>query len=1092
MTTGKRLTSNLIIIMMLLVPAAYGQTAKEILHRSGVKGGLVVLADCGDYKAAQELAKAGPYIVHRLLRNSQDCIDDHNGLSNEHIYIGVWDGNSLPYRDGIVNILVANEPSINKAEIERVLAPGGVHLASKEVFTKPVPKEMDDWTHFLHSPDNNAVSRDILVGPPKGLQWWCGPINTRHHEFSSSFNAMVSAAGRVFYVQDEGSPKDIFLPAKWTLRARDGYNGVILWKRELNGWIDTMFGYKFEQPSFVARKLVAVGGEVFVPLRENGPISVLDAATGEIERTLEGTEGVYEMLLDGGTLYAVAMTAPASQVFAARRIPGGDRALLAVNPESGKILWKRTVPKVTQITLASGVDALYYHDGESVAAIKKADGLPLWKSEPVMTDKYFLGRTHPGPTLVYQDGKVFYSGGTRKMQALDAVGGKVLWTSEHLNSGHTSPEDIFVVNGHIWHAKLDAISSECGPYAVTDATTGEITQRFLSEIKDIHWFHSRCHRGKATVKYYLSSHTGIELMDMKTGEFDYNHWVRGACQYGIMPANGLIYAPPDPCACYETARLRGMVALTADNAFSDKMLGNEHRLFKGEAWEKRQGVSFESSASDWPAYRHDSQRSSSTPIEIPASPALAWKRQAGTAPTPPVAANGRVFVADQASGIVHAFDGATGADQWTFTPGGPVNSPPTWFEGFLYFGCADGQVYCLDAANGALAWRYLAAPANRHMVHDNQLESVWPVFGSVLIAKEPNSGKDAVWALAGRSMFLDGGLFLSLLDARTGERLAFHRYDDRNPLTGEDLQLTDSSIVQESTFRMPSSLNDILIENGGLYFLGTQGFTADGQRHSFDIPGVFTDATGQERRIAFRESNCLEMLLACARSDAHPRIYPTAGFLDGSGFNRNGWVFGSIAYTAGSKMFTGQILPYGHILCHDETKVFGFGRAAEDMLWRPAIRQRIFRSDKAPEVKTDEKADFKQKCGQLEKRVKTDWEIKAPIFVCAMLKTRSHLVCAGPPILLDTTEIEVNKLLNGTKLDEQTLDKLARQQAGFDGQLESQLLIFDAATGKEMHCVSAPSAPVFDGLAAANDKLYMALTDGSVVCFGQESQNPNE
>ena len=47
-----------------------------------------------------------------------------------------------------------------------------------------------------------------------------------------------------------------------------------------------------------------------------------------------------------------------------------------------------------------------------------------------------------------------------------------------------------------------------------------------------------------------------------------------------------------------------------------------------------------------------------------------------------------------------------------------------------------------------------------------QLESLWPVHGSVLIHD------DVVWCVAGRSNFLDGGLRMLRLDLASGRKLS--------------------------------------------------------------------------------------------------------------------------------------------------------------------------------------------------------------------------------------------------------------------------------------------------------------------------------
>ena len=62
----------------------------------------------------------------------------------------------------------------------------------------------------------------------------------------------------------------------------------------------------------------------------------------------------------------------------------------------------------------------------------------------------------------------------------------------------------------------------------------------------------------------------------------------------------------------------------------------------------------------------------------------------------------------------------------------------------LLFGCADGYIYCLTADDGRLVWRFRAAPEDRQMVAFEQVESVWPVHGAVLVRD------DVAYVTAGR------------------------------------------------------------------------------------------------------------------------------------------------------------------------------------------------------------------------------------------------------------------------------------------------------------------------------------------------------
>ena len=136
----------------------------------------------------------------------------------------------------------------------------------------------------------------------------------------------------------------------------------------------------------------------------------------------------------------------------------------------------------------------------------------------------------------------------------------------------------------------------------------------------------------------------------------------------------------------------------------------------------------------------------------------------------------------------------------------------------MLFGCCDGYVYCLRAADGALAWRFQAAPENRRMVAYEQVESVWPVPGSVLVQD------GVVYCVAGRSMFLDGGLRLLRLDANTGRKLSETVLDDRDPETGKNLQ------SKAKGMNMPVALPDILSCDGRYVYMRSLPFNLKGER----------------------------------------------------------------------------------------------------------------------------------------------------------------------------------------------------------------------------------------------------------------------
>ena len=77
---------------------------------------------------------------------------------------------------------------------------GGGAAAQWTKTVKPWPDDVDEWTHWLHGPDNNAVSTDRRVGISRSLQWIMPPLSGRHHNLLPSVSAMVSAGGRVYYM----------------------------------------------------------------------------------------------------------------------------------------------------------------------------------------------------------------------------------------------------------------------------------------------------------------------------------------------------------------------------------------------------------------------------------------------------------------------------------------------------------------------------------------------------------------------------------------------------------------------------------------------------------------------------------------------------------------------------------------------------------------------------------------------------------------------------------------------------------------------------------------------------------------------------
>ncbi len=856
----------------------------------------------------------------------------------------------LPLIAESVNLLVvAASGRYSAGEVDRILAPLGTAVVRDgggwRTITKPWPDELGQWTHYLGDASNNPVARDQRIAPPRHLQFQTGPRWSRHHDHMSSVSALVSANGRIFGIFDRGLYESPQLPPDWNLVARDAFNGALLWKRPIEKWHSALWPLK-SGPASLPRRLVAHGDAVYATLGIEAPVTAVDAASGRTLREYVGSEGAEEIVLQGNVLlvlvsrtredldadlevdpeegesrdHRTTYSPTMRRLWAGVRSPRwthADRALLAFDAASGRRLWK-VEGMVVPLTLAADSRNVYYHDNRKVVARRLADGQPQWTSPPVPVWQGLHGQGLQAwfaPSLVVYDGVVVVAGGEKMhmsyfgwgskdigedtMTAFSAETGEKLWTADHPYSGYNSPQDLLVARDQVWAGRTGK-GDVLGFYAGHHLRTGQMESHFPPTLKT-YWFHHRCYRAKATENYILSSRTGIEFIDLRTGEWTIHHWVRGACLYGIMPANGLVYAPPHPCACYSEALLKGLVALappTASRALPEP-LTPEERHQPGPAYDEP--VTDNSDADAWPTYRSDAGRSGAARTLLPLDLQPRWSTALGGQLTQPIVAGKRLFVAQTDRHAIHALDVRSGEPLWRFVAGGRVDSPPTYDRGRLLFGSADGYVYCLRASDGQSIWRFQPAPADRRMVVDDQVESCWPVHGSVLV-------QDGVATLvAGRSMYLDGGLRLCRLDAATGRLLSETVFDDRDPETGENLQRHVRGL------NMAVGLPDILSSDGERLYMRSQ---------VMDLKG---------NRLAVGTAN-----------SGHPHLFAPYGFTDDSWFHRTYWVYGD-RFRGGIGGFgDGRRFPAGRILAHNDSVVFGYGRKQEYFRWTSVLENQLF------------------------------------------------------------------------------------------------------------------------------------------------------
>lgn len=1085
--------------------------ARQILEATGVRGGLIVHLGCGDGKLTAALQPNPTSLVHGLDADAVKVEAARRHIQSLGLYgkvsADLCTGERLPYIDNLVNLLVVESPGqVSREEMMRVLAPGGVaYVKSASQWTKlvkPRPAAIDEWTHYLHDPSNNAVAHDAAVGPPRRLQWVSDPAWSRHHDHMASMSALVSSQGRIFYIMDEGPREAILLPSQWSLIARDAFNGAVLWKRSIPEWNTQLWPLK-SGPNQLPRRLVAVGDRVYVTLGIDAPLSVLDAATGQTLRTYAGTEHTDEILASEGTLFLLVAhdanrwktyrptftyvwdnTRRANDEWAWDR---AERSILAVDAESGAVLWKKP-HRVAPLTLAADRDRIYFYNGEKVVGLDRKSGAEKWTSQAVPRKSSFP--TGYGPTLVVSQDVVLLSVESRSMTALSAADGKTLWTAAHHRGGHASPDDTLVINGLVWSGEV-AGGQDSGVFTGRDLHTGEVKSEFPPDVSPP-WFHHRCYRSRATDKYFIASRTGFEFIDLEAKHWDFNHWVRGGCLYGFMPANGLVYAPPHSCGCFLESKLFGFNALAAEGSESRKPEAEgPPRLQRGPAFASP--VPHPSSfivhpSEDWPTYRHDAARSGSVKTTVPTDLKRVWQTDLGGKLSSVVVAEGRLLVAAVEAHTVHALDAATGKPVWSFTTGGRVDSPPTMDRGRAFFGSADGWVYCLRVADGSLVWRFRAAPQDRRLVAYDQLESAWPVSGSVLLEK------GALYFVAGRSAFLDGGLRVVRLDPETGRLLSETVIDDRDPETGKNLQ------TKMQAQDMPVALPDILSSDGRSVYMRAQAFDMKGVRRN--IAPLRLTLTRGAGKAAKKKKAAASKPEETAEIGNH--VFSRSGFLDDSWFWRSYWIYGKeVDSNYGGWFRPGHFAPCGRLLVFDDARVFGFDRKPEylcnasvqeyylygaDREVTPEGIQRVQmatrRIDSASSSRSASSSDWavrKKFSLASQSAVSFHWGVGGlPIQARAMVLAGKTLFVAGPPDVLDEERALRNPDAPAVRAE------LEAQVAALRGRKGGQILAVSADEGKLLAARDLGAMPTFDGMAAAKGRLYLTTVDGKVLCLGEE------
>lgn len=723
------------------------QTALELCRRSELLC-YVQLPTAGEVEAARRnAARAGVYGVRVFI--------EEGSLDRLHLADHLAD----------VTLPLGAAQQMPEAEALRVTRPGGEVILGQKKWIKPFPPGVDDWSHPYHSPDNNPVSRDQMARGPYLTQFLADP------RYAPLPQVAVAAAGRVFKAFGHIAFKEREEPWLNTLAAFNGYNGTLLWRREI-------------APALMVHRSTLIATADRLYLGDDRSCKVFAAATGELVDEIAPPADVAGgtfwkwMALEDGVLYAMIGAQekrdpiirarstghgwpwnPLSPGFNQPENPWGyGHTLLAIEPSTKRILWRHVEEKPMDgraLCLKNGRLFLFSH-GNYLAALEAATGKVLWRKTPEDAPELFqalgpyLGRqdwrTNWRTTALMRAGDhaLYFAGpAMARLAAASTEDGRLLWTQPYDNYQLVLYENaLYGISGEI----DKEISRKFDP----------LTGRVLAEIT----INRRaCTRPTATPEaIFFRAGEGSVRLDTTQDRPQLVSPMRPNCHDGVTVANGLLYWWPSVCDC--NLSLYGITCLgpAGDFDFAQPARENE-RLQRFRA--AGNPPPLQPAAGDWPMFRADAQGSVRSTAAVPEQTRLLWEvaLPPQVTPTAPVAAE-EVALVGGSDGLVRALHTATGQALWSAFTGGELRLPPTLADGCALAGSGDGWVYCWRARDGALLWKFRAAPRERFIPVYGKLMSTWPAASGVVVQA------GVAYVAAGLANY--DGTHVYALDAATG------------------------------------------------------------------------------------------------------------------------------------------------------------------------------------------------------------------------------------------------------------------------------------------------------------------------------------
>jgi len=749
---------------------------------AGLQGGLVVQLGAGDTQAAAEMSLTGRYLIH-VLDLDADKVQAARSLLREDGHYGLaWaehasDTSRLPYAENIVNLIVVRDYTVGVEELSRVLTPGGCVVVMNTDVLKKSQLEAGGFRLSMAA-DSKLIARKPW---PEAMDVWSHPRHAADGNAVSG-DTLVGPPDRVRWVAAATSEVEGMVTSGGRnfygdVLARDSFNGLRLWHRDLKKGDSNPREFELPRLSGSDARPIASDRLLFAVL-QNRPVA-LDAATGEV-------------VVEFGD-----MVKPTAIVHDGRRvIAADDDSVQAFDIDSGRPLWKVAAGGPNNL-IADGDIVAFIHGrirrGEKAeAVVLSADtGAVKWRRD----DYPWLSRTTrtvlAKGLLVFEVSTLNNDDAGNGIHVVSAADGEHRWSKDYppgMNHARQAramflDDDLWILHGgKVNTSERDKLQRQPVEISALDPLTGKT--RLTHPAGLTHCFPPVC-----TPKFMFAGE--LDMTNLQSGDVIANRITKANCsrENGWVPANGLVYTTPKHCTCWPM--LRGFVAMAPakDEVSQAKLPPDEidFVLEKGPARPDPDAANPQ--PNDWPLYRHDRWRSAGSASPGPTQLGERWRIQFSGAVESAAKNPGPILYDWQDNPVVK----------------GPL-SAPTIAGGTAFVTRPNAhELIAIDTSTGEVRWRFTA---NGRLDTPPAIHRGLCLFGSA-----------AGWVYALRAD--SGELVWRLRAAPTDERIvAYGEVESPWPVPGAVLVMDD--VAYFAAGRQP-------LADGGILVFAVDPLT--GQRH---------------------------------------------------------------------------------------------------------------------------------------------------------------------------------------------------------------------------------------------------------------------